>query len=300
MRIIRYLDENSVPILAALTDDLHVYPLPQGDFMELVQQADDENTFPLRLIDSVINNSNPIKQSVEELSLLVPVEAPEVWASGVTYEKSREARNFEASNAKLDSTTFYDKVYDAERPEIFFKSTAARTVGPENEVYLRSDSNWQIPEPELGLVLNKKGEILGYTIGNDMSCRDIEGENPLYLPQAKIWKNACSIGPAILLAETVTNPYQFEITCRIFRNNVKVVEERANTSQLKRTFDELISYLMKDNQIFDGTILLTGTCIVPPNEFTLLDGDKIEIEISGIGVLKNPVCTQVNSTVSFS
>lgn len=300
MRIIRYLDENLVPILAALTVDLHVYPLPQGDFMELVQQADVENTSPLSIIEGVINNSNPIKQSVEELSLLVPVEAPEVWASGVTYEKSREARNFEASSGKLDSTTFYDKVYDAERPEIFFKSTAARTVGPDSEVYLRSDSNWQIPEPELGLVLNKKGEVLGYTIGNDMSCRDIEGENPLYLPQAKIWKNACSIGPAILLAETVTDPYQFEITCRIFRNNVKIVEEKANTSQLKRTFNELISYLMKDNQIFDGTILLTGTSIVPPNDFTLLDRDKIEIEISDIGVLKNPVCTQVNSSVSFS
>lgn len=299
MRIIRYLDENSVPILAALTVDFHVYPLPQGDFMELVRQAEEENTFPLRLVESVINSSKPIKQAVEELSLLVPVEAPEVWASGVTYEKSREARNFEASSGKLDSTTFYDKVYDAERPEIFFKSTAARTVGPNNEVYLRSDSNWQIPEPELGLVLNKKGEVLGYTIGNDMSCRDIEGENPLYLPQAKIWKNACSIGPAILLAETVTNPYQFEITCRIFRNNVKVVEEKANTSQLKRTFDELISYLIKDNQIFDGTVLLTGTSIVPPNEFTLLNGDKIEIEISDIGILKNSVVTPANVSVSI-
>lgn len=300
MRIIRYSDENLVPILAALTDDLHVYPLPQGDFMELVQQADEESTSLLALIESVIKNSNPIKQSIEELSLLVPIVAPEIWASGVTYEKSREARNFETTNGKMDAATVYDKVYDAKRPEIFFKSTAARTVGPNHEVYLRSDSNWQIPEPELGLVLNKKGDILGYTIGNDMSCRDIEGENPLYLPQAKIWKNACSIGPAILLAETVKDPYQFNITCRIFRNNMKIIEGTASTSQLKRTFDELVSYLIRDNQIFDGTILLTGTCIVPPNEFTLLDGDRIEIEISDIGVLRNPVYMPVNTSVSFS
>lgn len=300
MRIIRYLDENSVPILAALTADLHVYPLPQRDFMELVQQADEQNTSPLALVESVIKNLDPIKQSVEELPLLVPIVAPEIWASGVTYEKSKEARNYEATGGKLDLATFYDKVYDAERPEIFFKSTAARTVGPNKEVYLRSDSNWQIPEPELGLVLNKKGKVLGYTIGNDMSCRDIEGENPLYLPQAKIWKNACSIGPAILLAETVKDPYQFNITCRIFRNDMKIIEGTAATSQLKRTFDELVSYLIRDNEIFDGTILLTGTCIVPPNEFTLSDGDKIEIEISDIGVLKNPVCMPANASISFS
>lgn len=192
----------------------------------------------------------------------------------------------------MSSTTVYDKVYNAKRQELFFKSTAARAVGPNDKVYLRNDSQWQIPEPELGLVLGSKGEILGYTIGNDMSCRDIEGENPLYLPQAKIWRNSCSIGPAILLAEAVNNPYQFEITCRIYRNGEKVVEGSANTRQLKRTFDELVSYLLKDNQIFSGTVLLTGTCIVPPNEFTLADKDQIEIEISNIGVLHNSVHLQ--------
>jgi 2-dehydro-3-deoxy-D-arabinonate dehydratase len=154
---------------------------------------------------------------------------------------------------------------------------------------LRGDSNWQIPEPELGLVINHKGDILGYTIGNDMSCRDIEGENPLYLPQAKIWRHSCSLGPAVLLAESVEDPYRFEITCRIYRGGEKVVEGSANTSQLKRTFEELVDYLKRDNEIFDGTVLLTGTCIVPPDDFTLADGDQIEIEISGIGVLSNPV-----------
>lgn len=289
MRIIRYVNEKSVPVLAALTKEGLIYPLPQKDFLELAQQAQDQNTTLLHFVESAIDALNPIPQPLEKLSLLVPIEAPEVWACGVTYERSRDARNYESEDGKIGSTTFYDKVYDAERPEIFLKSTAARTVGPNDKVYLRNDSNWQIPEPELGLVINSQGEILGYSIGNDMSCRDIEGENPLYLPQAKIWRNSCSIGPAILLSEAVQDPYQFDITCRIFRNGEKVIEGNANTRQLKRKFDELVSYLLKDNQIFDGTVLLTGTCIVPPNEFTLADGDQIEIEISDIGILQNTV-----------
>jgi len=287
MRIISYLNEKSV--LGALTNEGLIYSLPQKDFLELAQQAKDQNTSLLQIVESIICSLNPIPQSLEQLTLLVPIEAPEVWAAGVTYEKSRFARNFESTDQIKGSATFYDKVYDAKRPEIFLKSTAARTVGPNDNVFLRNDSKWQIPEPELGLVINNEGEILGYTIGNDMSSRDIEGENPLYLPQAKIWRNSCSIGPAILLTEAVKDPYQFDITCRIYRNGEKVVEESANTRQLKRKFDELISYLLQDNQIFNGTVLLTGTCIVPPNEFTLADGDQIEIEISDIGVLKNPV-----------
>ena len=289
MRIISYLNEKSVPVLGALTNEGLIYSLPQKDFLELAQQAKDQNTSLLQIVESIICSLNPIPQSLEQLTLLVPIEAPEVWAAGVTYEKSRFARNFESTDQIKGSATFYDKVYDAKRPEIFLKSTAARTVGPNDNVFLRNDSKWQIPEPELGLVINNEGEILGYTIGNDMSSRDIEGENPLYLPQAKIWRNSCSIGPAILLTEAVKDPYQFDITCRIYRNGEKVVEESANTRQLKRKFDELISYLLQDNQIFNGTVLLTGTCIVPPNEFTLADGDQIEIEISDIGVLKNPV-----------
>ncbi|MBV7509019.1 fumarylacetoacetate hydrolase family protein [Bacillus sp. sid0103] len=289
MRIISYLNEKSVPVLAALTNEGRIYSLPQKDFFELAQQAKDHDTSLLHFVENAISSLDPISQSLEKLSLLVPIEAPEVWAAGVTYERSRDARNFESIDGINGLTTVYDKVYDAKRPEIFLKSTAARTVGPNDKLYLRSDSQWQIPEPELGLVINSEGEILGYTIGNDLSCRDIEGENPLYLPQAKIWRNSCSIGPAILLSEAVRDPYQFEITCRIYRNGEKVVEGSANTRQLKRKFDELVSYLLKDNQIFNGTVLLTGTCIVPPNEFTLADGDQIEIDISDIGVLQNTV-----------
>ncbi|MBY0091635.1 fumarylacetoacetate hydrolase family protein [Priestia aryabhattai] len=289
MRIIRYLSEDSKPVLAALTSEETVYPLEQEGFIELIHQANAQKISPLSFVQNMISKSKPIPQSIEELSLLVPIIAQEVWASGVTYERSRDARNYEATDGKLDATTFYDKVYDAERPEIFFKSTAARTVGPNQEVYIRSDSKWQIPEPELGLIISQEGEILGYTIGNDMSCRDIEGENPLYLPQAKMWKHSCSIGPAILLTESVKDPYDFDIICRIYRHGNLAVEGTASTRQLKRKFEELVSFLVRDNEIFDGTVLLTGTCIIPPNDFTLLEGDQIEIEIPSIGILKNSV-----------
>jgi 2-dehydro-3-deoxy-D-arabinonate dehydratase len=289
MRIIRYLNDQSIPVLAALTNEGFIYPLPQRDFLELIQRSQKQNASLLAFVESLVSSLDPLSQPLEKLSLLVPIEAPEVWAAGVTYERSRNARNFESTDGIESSTTIYDKVYDAKRPELFLKSTAARTVGPNDKVFIRTDSKWQIPEPELGLVLSSKGEILGYTIGNDMSCRDIEGENPLYLPQAKVWRNSCSIGPAILLAEAVNDPYQFEITCRIYRNGELVAQGSANTRQLKRTFSELVSYLLKDNEVFNGTVLLTGTCIVPPNEFTLEDGDQIEIEISNIGVLQNSV-----------
>jgi 2-dehydro-3-deoxy-D-arabinonate dehydratase len=296
MRIIRFLKENNAT-LAAVTDEGAVFALPQQDFLEVIRLAEEQNITPLQFVNDVIAETIQLEEKLEDLQLLVPIEAPEVWASGVTYLKSKEARNYEATGGKLDVTTFYDKVYDAERPEIFFKSTSARTQGPDQDVYIRSDSNWQIPEPELGLVLNSDGKIIGYTAGNDMSSRDIEGENPLYLPQAKVWKNSCSIGPAIRLAETVIDPYQFEISCRIFREEKQVFEGSATTGQLKRKFEELVSYLVRDNEVFDGTVLLTGTCIVPTNEFTLADGDRIEIEISDIGILNNPVKSQISKSM---
>lgn len=287
MRIIRYMNELDIPTLAAVSNKDDVFPLPQSGLMKLISQADADGISPVQLIQSMIQNIQPLSTSWEDLSLLVPIEAPEVWAAGVTYERSRAARNYEVKEGKMNSLTVYDKVYEAVRPEIFLKSTASRTVGPGGEVYLRGDSLWQIPEPELGLVIDRTGRIVGYTIGNDMSCRDIEGENPLYLPQAKIWKHSCSIGPAVLLADRVEDPYQFEIVCRIYRSGEKVVEGHANTGQLKRKLEELVSFLIRDNEIFDGTVLLTGTCIVPPNDFTLAHGDRIEIDISGIGTLIN-------------
>ena len=288
MRIIRFLDRGQ-KWLAAVTDDEQVYRLPQADFMTLIYQAREQGLTPLELIESAFKTANKLTDDWTTLHIVNPIEAPEVWAAGVTYQRSREARNYEATDGKLDASTFYDKVYDAERPEIFFKSTAARTIGPNEPVTLRTDSRWQIPEPELGLVLAADASIVGYIGGNDMSCRDIEGENPLYLPQAKIWRNSCSIGPAIRLAETVLNPYDFNIVCEIYRDGEVVVKSEASTGELNRKLDELVSFLARDNDLFDGTVLLTGTNIVPPNDFTLAPGDRIEISISGIGTLVNPV-----------
>lgn len=294
MRIIRFIQkETQKPLLAAVTDQNEIYTLPVSNVLDIVEHAKQNKSKVIDLINNIIKDSLPYPDSLEELELLTPIEAPEVWACGVTYQKSREARNYEATNGKLDATTFYDKVYDAERPELFLKSTKERTIAPNKDLYLRSDSNWQIPEPELGLVLTGDGEIFGYTVGNDLSCRDIEGENPLYLPQAKIWARSCSLGPAILLTDAVEDPYKFEIICRIYRDEELLFEGRATTGQLHRRLDELVSFLKRDNIVFPGTVLLTGTCIVPPNEFTLADGDKIEIEISGIGRLVNVVKTQV-------
>jgi len=286
MRIFRYR-EGPGTYMGAVADTGTAYRLDMPDLMTLVREAKETGRSTAAYVESLLAGSSPIGTRLESLDLTTPLDAPEVWAAGVTYQRSREARNFEATAGRLDADTFYDKVYDAERPELFMKSTAARTVGPGDRVCIRSDSSWQVPEAELGLVLDRTGAIVGYTAGNDMSCRDIEGENPLYLPQAKIWKRSCAIGPFVRLAETVADPYALAISCRIYRSGVKVVDESGRTGQLKRRLEELVGFLKRDNELFDGTVLLTGTCLVPPNQFTLASGDRIEIEIDGIGTLAN-------------
>ncbi|MFD2655884.1 fumarylacetoacetate hydrolase family protein [Gracilibacillus thailandensis] len=286
MKIIRFKKDSSVGQLAVITYDNGIYELSAGSFQDLIRKADKADKSCSQMIEEEIINKQPISLGLSDLELLAPVVSDEVWAAGVTYLKSKEARNREA---KVQTNSFYDKVYDAKRPEIFLKSTARRLIGPEEPVGIRSDSTWQIPEPELALVVKADGEILGYTIGNDMSSRDIEGENPLYLPQAKMWKHSCSIGPAIVLADTIEDPYSLEIECRIQRDGEVISKGSANTSMLKRNYNELVSYLIKDNDIVDGTTLLTGTCIIPDDSFTLQEGDVIEIEIESIGVLRNPV-----------
>src|SRR5690606_38323259 len=292
MRIINYRTDAQTEKLAAVTNSSKVYPLPFRTFQDFLKKCEEEKMSYLTLVQELIIGIEPLDKSLEELTLSLPINAYEVWASGVTYLRSRDARNYE-SQGNEPTVSYYDKVYVAERPELFLKSTDRRTIGPNDPLYLRSDSNWIIPEPELGLVIYGNGTIDGYTIGNDMSSRDIEGENPLYLPQATMWKHSCSVGPAILLGETVDNPYDFEVICIIFREGEKVFEDSANTSQLKRSYEELVEYLMRDNIVFPGTVLLTGTCIVPPNDFTLNDGDLVEIEIPRIGKLINPVKAQL-------
>lgn len=288
MNVFRFLEDGHV-VLALLTDEGSIYKLEQQDFMSFVQEARNKNMSPLQLAQQVIQQQEPIAASFEQLKLALPLQAQEIWAAGVTYERSRKARNYEVTKVAATASSFYDKVYEADRPEIFLKSTPLRTVGPGEELCIRSDSSWQVPEPELGLVLDSKGVIVGYTVGNDMSSRDIEGENPLYLPQAKMWRRSCSIGPTIRLAETVSNPYDFTITLQIYRNDELIVEDAVSTSQFKRKLEELVAYLIRDNDIFDGTVLLTGTGIVPPDKFTLQSGDRIDITISSIGKLSNTI-----------
>ncbi|ALA51711.1 fumarylacetoacetate hydrolase family protein [Shouchella clausii] len=285
MKFIRFKDQEHIVHSAIGQTFSEMYVVPFDNYVNFYYYLK-ENA---KTAEMYIKENSLAPVSIEETALEIPIEADEVWASGVTYMKSREARNYEATNGKLDVLTFYDKVYDAERPEIFLKSTARRTQGPNKELLIRSDSNWQIPEPELGLVIGEGEEIIGYTLGNDMSCRDIEGENPLYLPQAKVWKKSCSIGPAILMPTGIENPYELSIMCTISREHEVVFQGSASVSQLKRKLEELVEFLIRDNDIVPGTVLLTGTCIVPDNDFTLAVGDVIDISSTPIGTLKNYV-----------
>ena len=219
--------------------------------------------------------------SPEAPHLLLPVVPPEVWAAGVTYERSREARLAETTTVGI-----YDKIYDAERPELFLKATASRCVGPNAPIGIRVDSRWTVPEPELAVVLDAEGTVLGYTLGNDMSARDIEGENPLYLPQTKIYRASCSIGPTILVTD---EPVEGRLTlwCRIERQGREVFRGEVSTSRLRRPVSELVTYLRRANDVPPMTVLLTGTGIVPPDEFACEQGDLIEIGADPIGILRN-------------
>ncbi|MFC4990274.1 fumarylacetoacetate hydrolase family protein [Saliphagus infecundisoli] len=216
----------------------------------------------------------------------VPVDAGEVWAAGVTYEISEAAREEESTMPEM-----YLDVYDNERPEIFFKATPSRTVGPSEAVGIRADSEWDVPEPELGIVLAGE-EIVGYTIGNDMSSRSIEGENPLYLPQAKVYDRCCSLGPCVRSAESIADPHDLEMWMEIRRGEETLYEDATNTGEMARTVEELADYYTKHNTVPEQSVLLTGTSLVPENEFTLREGDIVEIGIESIGTLSNPV-TQV-------
>jgi 2-dehydro-3-deoxy-D-arabinonate dehydratase len=218
--------------------------------------------------------------------LLAPIGSQEVWAAGVTYYRSRDARMEESKDAGGGS--FYDRVYTAVRPELFFKATARRVVGPGAHVRIRTDANWSVPEPELTLLINPHGQIIGYTIGNDMSSRDIEGENPLYLPQAKVYNGSCALGPCVLLAN---EPMQknTEIRIEIVRNGRPAFSGNTTLTELKRDPKELASWLFRDNSFPDGAYLMTGTGVVPGDEFTLAHGDLIRISIDGIGTLENAV-----------
>ena len=221
-----------------------------------------------------------------EAGLLPPIGKQEVWAAGVTYLRSREARMEESADS--GAADLYDKVYAAERPELFFKSMPHRVAGHNQQVYIRRDSSWNVPEPEMTLFINSKGNIQGYTIGNDMSSRSIEGENALYLPQAKIFERSAALGPCLYIPEQLM-PAETTIGMSIHRNNKEVYRDETSIGRMKRTFPELAGYLYRECDFPDGSFLMTGTCLVPPNDFTLAENDVIIINIDGIGRMINTV-----------
>lgn len=253
-------------------------------------------TDQVRTLADVLNSADPAalakslsegqpQVAVADVSFLAPVDSQETWAAGVTYKRSQIARMEESESG----ASHYDKVYTAPRPELFFKATPNRIAHPGEPVRVRYDSAWSVPEPEFTLVLNPQLKIVGYTIGNDMSARDIEGENPLYLPQAKVYRQCCALGPVILLAEGELDLPGTQVLLSITRNGEEVFQGETNLGQLHRKLPELADWLGKEDVFPEGAFLLTGTGIVPDDDFTLEDGDEVVIEVTGIGTLRNPV-----------
>jgi 2-dehydro-3-deoxy-D-arabinonate dehydratase len=263
-----------------LEHDGSYYRVPEHSWDALVTHADLHG-----YLQSILRHS----QSVADLlpaQILAPIGNQEVWAAGVTYYRSRSARMEESKSA--GGGDFYDRVYSAERPELFFKATASRVAGPGSHVRIRSDAKWNVPEPELTLLINQRGQIIGYTVGNDMSSRDIEGENPLYLPQAKVYDRSCALGPCVLISPEAL-PTSTPIRLEIMRSGAAAFSADTTLAELKRAPSTLVEYLFRDNNFPFGAFLMTGTGIVPPDSFTLATGDRIRITIDPIGTLENDV-----------
>ena len=237
---------------------------------------------PLRELRESLLRARP-SAAIVAGAIEAPIQSQEVWGAGVTYERSREARAEEAIDADP-----YDRVYTAARPELFFKATPNRVRGPGQKIAIRGDSTWDVPEPELAVVCNSSAEVVGYTIGNDVSSRSIEGENPLYLPQAKVYDGCCSLGPAIALAWEF-DPADKKISLEILRGGTMLFQSETSTAAMRRPIAGLVEYLYRHQRFESGSVLLTGTGIVPPREFTLQPGDEVTIRIEGIGELHNEV-----------
>jgi 2-dehydro-3-deoxy-D-arabinonate dehydratase len=274
----------SGPISVGRIDGDRLVPMKLGDdqYRSLtdILEADDPQRVAEHLSDSAVNSI-----SLADAVLLPPIDYQEVWAAGVTYKRSRSARMEESETA----ASCYDRVYVSPRPELFFKAAPHRVAGPGQPLRIRQDSEWNVPEPELTLVLNSHLRLVGFTIGNDMSSRDIEGDNPLYLPQAKVYDACCGLGPWITLPSSMPAPSNIGIELVIHRGGKIVFQGSTSVSQMARTFDDLIGWLARDNSFPNGAFLLTGTGIVPGSEFSLLPADVVDISIDGIGTLSNPI-----------
>jgi 2-dehydro-3-deoxy-D-arabinonate dehydratase len=271
IRVAAELPERSNP------ERLHFEELQETDVLDVL-------TGGARAAKAAVGADAGLRELDDGLALLRPLDPPEVWCAGVTYERSRDARVEESAAQDV-----YTLVYEAARPELFLKDAACRrTVGPGEPIGIRDDATWSVPEPEIGLVLGERGAILGLTIGNDVSSRDIEGANPLYLPQAKVYAGACAIGPAVYVPESPNAPLRIRMRVLDDRGGV-VFEDETSTARMRRSYDELVRWLLLDNPVPAGSVLLTGTGLVPPDDFTLLPGHTVEIEVPEIGTLVNPV-----------
>ena len=281
MRLCKYLGRDGRETAGVLQHE-RVYPLRfrTGHVKSLAELLEAEEIY--QLIDFLRDTDSV---SLAQVTPLAPIDQQEVWAAGVTYRRSQTARMEESESA----ASCYDRVYSAPRPELFLKATPHRVVGPGTPIRIRQDSQWNVPEPELTLVLNSKMQLVGFTVGNDVSSRDIEGENPLYLPQAKVYSHCCSLGPCITLLESMPPRNQIGIRLRVMRGQQCVYEGHTDVGQMARSFEDLIEWLCRDNTFPHGVFLLTGTGIVPEKSFTLQAGDQVDIEIDGIGCLSNPV-----------
>jgi 2-dehydro-3-deoxy-D-arabinonate dehydratase len=280
MQIIRYISSSGPIALGLLQNGQPIghFP-PDVELHHLLRGSADE------LRAQIEKRIQPGRTTHAVTSLLAPIDGEtEVWAAGVTYKRSEEARKEESGTPDI-----YARVYSAQRPELFFKANPRRVAGPDAPISIRADSSWNVPEPELALVINASAQIVGYTIGNDMSSRSIEGENPLYLPQAKIYANCCALGPAITPAWEIADPYNLTIGLTIERDGQVYWQGETSTRELKRRFEELVSYLFLENDFPDGVMLCTGTALVPERHFTLQPGDIVQITIEQLGILRNPV-----------
>ena len=260
-----------------------------GIILADIQEKVSQNTFTVPGPDNEQDNGKLKLADLDNhpdpdtLHFLMPIDPPEAWGFGVTYKRSANMRD------KDSDQDIYSRVYHAERPELFFKGTATRCIGPNGAIGIRSDSTFTAAEPELAYILGANGEILGYTICNDVSAWDIERENPLYLPQSKIFTGCCAIGPMFVTSSEVDDPYNLNIKCQIFRDNQSIYQGEVNTSQINWKFDTLTEFLRRDNPIPLGTVVSTGTGIITPEDMPLVDGDIVDIEIDSLGKLSNPV-----------
>ena len=282
MKICRFTSASHDTRIGLGDGDGHVLDLTPAGITSLSQLLD---TGDVKGALAAIEPGNLPRLKIADVTFRAPVERQEIWAAGVTYLRSKTARMEESDF----SATAYDRVYDADRPEIFFKAIGEKAVAAGEAVGIRRDARWSVPEPELALVLDARGSLVGYTIGNDMSSRDIEGENLLYLPQAKVYDRSCALGPWILVGVDEGVAREWLVRSSISRGGRQVFTGETRIGNIKRSFGELASYLFRSQTFVHGAVLLTGTGIVPPDDFTLQEHDEVEIEIPAIGVLRNPV-----------